>query len=169
MLITVIGGSGSGKSEFAENIAIDFNNQSLYYIATMKPYGAEALSRIERHRKMREKKGFETIECYNDLNSIKIKGAVILLECMSNLVANAIFDVKNKQPVFDIMQAVNALAQENILIVVTNDVFSDGCEYDSQTVNYIKTLSEINKKLIYLSCKAVEVVCGIPIIVKEEM
>ena len=41
---------------------------------------------------MRKDKGFETVECYTDLASVQIpKDSVVLLECMSNLVANEMF------------------------------------------------------------------------------
>ena len=60
MMVTVTGGSGSGKSEYAENILAELVNKTkehnkLYYIATMKPYGEDAARRIKRHYKLREK------------------------------------------------------------------------------------------------------------------
>ena len=45
MLTVVTGGSGSGKSELAENIAVKFTGKK-YYIAAMQPFGEEALKRI---------------------------------------------------------------------------------------------------------------------------
>ena len=39
--------------------------------------------RIERHRKMRDGKGFRTVECYTDLSEITESADTILLECMS--------------------------------------------------------------------------------------
>lgn len=166
MLVTVIGGSGSGKSEFAECIAQKYHNRRLFYIATMKPYGEEALVRINRHRKMREKKGFETVECYNSLKKLDIENSVVLLECMSNLVANEIFDMENKNTSEEIVQAVFALAQKNVLIVVTNDVFSDGNTYPEETMDYIRAVSKINIQLVNMSDTVAEVVCGIPIYIK---
>lgn len=55
----------------------------------MRPFGAEGMWRVERHRKLRAGKGFETIECYVNLKeqTLPEKG-VVLLECMSNLTAN---------------------------------------------------------------------------------
>ena len=72
MIVTVTGGSGSGKSEFAENLMTELlnktsENNKLFYIATMKPYGEEAAKRIQRHQKLREGKGFKTIECYKNI------------------------------------------------------------------------------------------------------
>ena len=70
MLHLIIGGSGSGKSEYAENQAVLLSKKedlSLYYIATMKPFGEEGKRRVERHRRLRSGKGFFTIEHYVNL------------------------------------------------------------------------------------------------------
>ena len=71
MFHLVTGGSGSGKSEYAEQLITEFGEKERwrkrYYLATMMPFGEETKQKIERHRKMREGKGFCTVECYLDL------------------------------------------------------------------------------------------------------
>ena len=60
MLAVITGGSGSGKSEYAESVATSLAKRDrlpLYYIATMRPFGAEGKWRVERHRKLRAGKG----------------------------------------------------------------------------------------------------------------
>ena len=92
MMILVTGGSGSGKSAFAEDQVVSFGEAERVYIATMFPFDEESKKRVQRHRNMRSGKGFETIECYTDLAQVRVsKGSTVLLECMSNLVANEMF------------------------------------------------------------------------------
>ena len=70
MLELVTGGSGSGKSAYAESRICEWNRQDpkpLFYIATMYPYGEETEKKIERHRMLRKGKGFETLEWYTGL------------------------------------------------------------------------------------------------------
>lgn len=65
MYCMVTGGAGSGKSEYAESLALSMadNSDRLFYIATMYPYDDdETRKRIERHRRLRAGKGFITIE-----------------------------------------------------------------------------------------------------------
>ena len=92
MMTLVMGGAASGKSEFAEGLILQNGILPRYYIATMQPFDKECCLRIEKHRKMRAQKQFETIECYTGLADLHLpqKGAV-LLECMSNLVANELY------------------------------------------------------------------------------
>ncbi len=54
----VIGGSGSGKSEFAENICMELPAEEKRYIATMQAFDEESRARIAKHRKARSGKGF---------------------------------------------------------------------------------------------------------------
>ena len=63
MNILVTGGSASGKSSLAERLAVQ-GPPPWTYVATMRPWGAEARARIDRHRRLRRGRGFETLECY---------------------------------------------------------------------------------------------------------
>ena len=88
MLELVTGGSGSGKSAYAESRICEYNRQDpkpLFYIATMYPYGEETEKKIERHRMLRKGKGFETLEWYTGLKlhleEESLQGSDVLLEC----------------------------------------------------------------------------------------
>lgn len=67
MFHVVTGGSGSGKSAFAEQCILDCQGNKRIYIATMYPFDEESHRRIARHRAMRAEKKFTTIERYTDL------------------------------------------------------------------------------------------------------
>lgn len=92
MMILVTGGSGSGKSAFAEDCVVSFGKTDRIYIATMYLLMKKAGNVSGRHRKVRQGKGFETVECYTGLDKIRLpENCTVLLECMSNLVANEMF------------------------------------------------------------------------------
>ena len=74
MLYVVTGGACSGKSEYAEKLAISKKTElggKLYYIATMCAEDGESLERIAVHRQRRMGKGFETIECPYNISSVR--------------------------------------------------------------------------------------------------
>ena len=54
MIALVIGGSGSGKSSFAEDCIVSFGNARRIYIATMYPFDEESKKRVKRHQAMRQ-------------------------------------------------------------------------------------------------------------------
>ncbi len=173
MLAVITGGSGSGKSEYAEGVATSLAKRDglpLYYIATMRPFGAEGKWRVERHRKLRAGKGFETIECYVNLKEQTLpEQGVVLLECMSNLTANEMFESEGAgdATVEAVITGVKALKERcSHLVIVTNDIFSDGMTYEEETRRYQERLGEINRRIAAEADEVTEVVCGIPLQLK---
>ena len=173
MMILVTGGSGSGKSAFAEDQVVAFGEAERIYIATMFPFDEESRKRVQRHQNMRKGKGFETIECYTGLERVRVpEGSTVLLECMSNLVANEMFpetvgDEINANWVENIVRQIRHLKdQTGHLVIVTNEIFSDGIEYDPETTRYQQYLGEMNCELAKLADVVVEVVYSIPLVKK---
>lgn len=177
MVIIISGGSGSGKSAYAEKKILSLRGvEPLYYLATMQIYDAEGKKKVERHRKLRAGKGFVTIE--QPLNVGAAADAVeerasVLLECMSNLIANEMFTnaeaglPEASQVEVRVMDGVRRLAERTtLLVIVTNNVFEDGSSYDEGTMRYMETLGRINCRLAELADEVTEVVTGIPVEVK---
>ena len=70
MIIFVTGGSASGKSgyagELAERLATDHpENKKILYIATLSDRSEESEQRVERHRKLRKKGSYRVEECFS--------------------------------------------------------------------------------------------------------
>lgn len=167
MMTVVTGGSGSGKSAFAEDKILSYGQGKRFYIATMHPYDEESFKRVERHRKMREGKGFETVECYTGLEKLEFpEDAIVLLECMYNLTANEMFerDGAGTSTIEAILAGVRKLRnQVRHLVIVTNEIFSEAASYEGDTVRYQEYLGVINQELGEMADEVVEVVYGIPV------
>lgn len=167
MLYVVTGGSGSGKSEYAENLALSLGEGPRIYIATMIVWDEECKKKIERHRRLRRGKNFETLEQYQDLEQVRLEGGkpVALLECMSNLAANELYREQPDQDVpGKIMGGIHSLqSQCRHLVVVTNEVCSDGVLYDEGIRTYQQVLGRINREMAKLADEVTEVVYGIPV------
>ena len=171
MMILVTGGSGSGKSAFAEDQVVAFGKAARVYIATMFPFDEESRKRVQRHQNMRQGKGFETVECYTGLAQVKVpEGSTVLLECMSNLVANEMFQENgaHERTVREIKKGVESLREQaGNLVIVTNEIFSEAASYEGETKTYQKYLGKINQELAMIADEVVEVVYGIPIYHKK--
>lgn len=193
MITLVTGGSGSGKSAYAESLLASCEGIK-YYIATMQIYDAEGEKKVERHRKLRAGKGFLTIESPMNVGKIrfacaggseqaqyrqeaerKVQGSPekksALLECMSNLTANEMFTkdgIKSEEEVVEkIVSEIQTLSQKlDNLVIVTNNVFEDGVIYDAGTMEYLRALGRINAVLARLADRVAEVVVGIPVELK---
>jgi len=179
MMVLVTGGSGSGKSEYAENRLLELRESCMeshlasLYIATMFPFDEESKLRVRRHQSMRAKKKFETIECYTNLKKLSLeKPSFILLECISNLIANERYQENGcnlqGQALMDyvVEEVQYCMGHARHMVVVTNEVNSDGISYDDETTHYQKVLGVVNQRLAQLADEVWEVVCGIPIQIK---
>ena len=143
MLTLVLGGAASGKSEYAESLVLRTTGPR-YYLATMQVWDAECAARVEKHRKMRAAKQFETVECPLHLDNVRLPArGTALLEDLGNLAAQC----------------------EN-LIVVSNEVFSGGADYAGDTGRYLLALAQVNNALAARADAVVRVVCGIPVYYK---
>ena len=169
MLTLVIGGAASGKSEYAESLVLR-STLPRYYLATMQVWDAECAARVEKHRKMRAAKQFETVECPLHLDAVHLPArGTALLEDLGNLTANELYDPAGAGPQTAqvILSGLDAVyAQCETLIVVSNEVFSGGADYAGDTDRYLLALAQVNNTLAARADAVVRVVCGIPVYYK---
>lgn len=203
MVVLIIGGSGSGKSSYAEELVISLSeaenassvenvennensknsknrenskkNMKKYYLATMQVFDEEGQKKVDKHRKLRSGKGFLTIEqpcaIQKAIPKMDTGEKAVLLECISNLTANEMFSGGQPQAeervVGNIIRGVARLKEEvTHLVIVSNNVFEDGIVYDETTMAYIRAMGKINRELAAMADKVVEIVVGIPVVVK---
>lgn len=90
----VLGGARSGKSAYAERLAVETGLERLY-CATATPFDAEMAARIARHRADRADEGWQTIEEALDIAAVIRRDAtptcVILVDCLTLWLNNLMF------------------------------------------------------------------------------
>ncbi len=174
MLILVTGGSGSGKSAYAEARIKELKEKKqlpVYYLATMQVYGSDEEKIVKRHLKLREGKGFETVEQPRDIEKCLgrfPKRSIILLEDVSNLVANEMFredeiideDIVVEKICSGIM---NLYDNTEDMAMVAGNIFEDGMDYSETTRSYIRAMARVNNFLASKADEAYESVAGIPV------
>ena len=135
----------------------------------------ETMKKIERHRRLRAGKGFRTLEKYTDLSELEIpKNQGILLECISNLVANELYredgtlnDLKETKE--KVLAGVRRLSNSTTrLVIVTNEVNADINGYSEETEKYRECIGMVNQSLAELADIVTEVVYGIPVCIRKE-
>ncbi len=162
MMTLIIGVPDSGKSALAESLVLEQSPEDKrIYIATMIPYGEEGQRRIKKHRKLREGKGFVTVEA--PLNVAEAAGgitgiseATCLLECVSNLVGNVMHEGDvggdDRDLVTGIVSDIKRLSAEcKNLVVVTNSFPKNGEGYDDDTIRYVELVELVNRELMSFS------------------
>lgn len=175
MMVLVTGGASSGKSSYAEFVASRLPGPH-YYLAAMKPFGAEAKRRIQRHRELRAGKGFQTIECHAGFDGCMDKqSGTALLECLGNVVANELFSDDgtcraSDEVIETVLDSIGSLSgQFSNLVIVDNEVGSDGMRYDGGTEDYICVLGAVSCALAQRCDSVVECIVGQPMVVKGSL
>jgi len=166
MLTLVVGGAASGKSAYAERLVLQ-TALPRYYLATMQVWDAECAARVEKHRRMRAEKQFETLEYPLHLGTVRLPArGTALLEDLGNLTANELYDPAGagEAAASAILDGLDKLAAQcEHLVVVSNEVFSGGANYAGDTDRYLKALAQVNNALAARADAVVRVVCGIPV------
>ena len=171
MTTLVTGGSKCGKSSYAEKVLENFAGQK-YYIATMEPVGDDAYEIIARHREARKNRNFITVECPRDVGKLHLPADCgILLECIGNLCANEMYTGGAVlRPSGKIISDIRRLGETaSQLVIVTNEVGSDGNSYSADIMAFVSEIARINSGIAEFAYNVVECVYGIPTALKGEL
>lgn len=86
----IIGGARSGKSRYAQRLALDLSPRPLY-VATSRVWDDDHQQRIERHRRDRGPE-WRTVECELDLGALELESEVAVLDCVTLWLSNFFAD-----------------------------------------------------------------------------
>ena len=169
MLSLIIGGAGSGKSAFAEALVRKLPGKRIY-LATMQCCDEESRVRIQRHRLQRAGGSFETVERFTGIGQAPIpNGANILLEDLSNLLANELYSPEGRGAEAVLPGICELCSRAEHLTVVTNEVVSGGSDYSGESLRYLRLLAGLNRSLAEEADLVAELVCGLPNVLKGEL
>lgn len=124
MIYLITGGERSGKSNYAQNLALQFS-QSPIYVATARKWDDDFQNRINRHQQERDER-WTNIEKEKYLSEIDFSGKVALIDCvtlwLTNFFSDHQYDVNLslEEAKKEFLSIAN---QENsTLIIVTNEI-----------------------------------------------
>lgn len=155
MKILILGGSKSGKSDFAQEVALKLAEGDVhYYVATLQNTGTAAdKSTIASHLRRREGMGFETIEQGRNILACLERTdptGTFLLDSVTTLLTNEIFPPE-KDYVTDEEAARRCCAdlaefaeQVKHIVIVSDDLSRDSVHYDDATEAFRRHLGAIH-------------------------
>ena len=152
MKVLYIGGQKSGKSSFAEKKALSISkNQKPIYLATYQNSfnDNEMQDRIDKHKKVREKK-FKTIEATYDLHKILKDDKTYLIDCLSMWIFNHI-EIEQEKIEKKIKKILNSKAN---IVFVLNDVGQGVIPFDQESRRFVD-LSGIIGQIVAKYCDEV--------------
>jgi adenosylcobinamide kinase / adenosylcobinamide-phosphate guanylyltransferase len=166
-VILITGGQRSGKSSYAQNLALSLSDHPIY-LATSAVWDDEHRERIERHKRDRGPE-WTNIEELTDIQNLELTNQVVLLDCLTLWATNFFTATDgNVQACLDelIPRFDRFVAQEATFILVTNEIGLGGISVNDLQRRFTDLIGWLNQ---YVASKADEVVLmvsGIPVKVK---
>lgn len=165
-IILITGGERSGKSTYAEQLALRLSSNPVY-LATAHIWDEEFRQRVERHQ---ERRGPEwtNLEEEKWLSRHDVAGRVVLVDCLTLWATNFITDPLDVDAVLQQLKAEfdRLTQQEATFIFVTNEIGMGGVSANALQRRFTDLLGWLNQ---YVAGKADEVtllVSGIPVKIK---
>lgn len=178
MITLVTGGARSGKSNFAQNRLLE--KDDVVYIATAKVEDSEMADRVKRHKNSRPS-SWRTFEAYYDLQNALGEENNYILDCVTNLSSNIMFDLSKGIDCIDdnlqnkieeeILKQLNQLVlkirkENKNLILVTNEL-GDSIVPENHLSRVFRDIQgRVNQKLANISDEVYIVICGIDVKLK---
>lgn len=170
-IILITGGQRSGKSCYAERLALSLSENPVY-IATAHVWDEEFRERVRIHQERRGKQ-WTNIEEERYLGKIDIKERVAVIDCLTLWCTNFFYDIENNREnkVSDALEAIERefdkfTTQDATFIFVTNEIGSGGVSTNASQRHFTDLQGWMNQ---YAASKADEVilmVSGIPVKIK---
>ena len=168
MIYLITGGERSGKSSYAENLAMELSLTPMY-VATARKWDADFQNRIDRHQEQRDER-WVNVEKEKYLSEIDFSSKVAIIDCVTLWLTNFFVDTKNDVSLC-LEQAkaeFDAIAnQENATIIIVTNEIGMGVHADTHIGRKFTELQGwMNQYLAKNADIVVLMVSGIPVKIK---
>lgn len=166
--VLVLGGARSGKTAFAERLALSGGTRPLY-LATAQALDAEMRERVSAHRGAREGR-FDTLEEPLDLSGALLVGAqshdVVLIDCLTLWITNMLLAGRDVAAAVDELAGTLVEMTASRVILVSNEV-GLGIVPDNSLARSFRDLAGSAHQRLAETCAHVHfVVAGLPMTFK---
>lgn len=166
-MIFVTGGQRSGKSEFAEKLALSLSDTPVY-LATSQVDDDEFRERVRLHRERRGPQ-WTTVEEAVRLSEAIPAGRTVLIDCVTLWASNCFFEKGEDASaalgfMADEMERISAI--DGTKIFVTNEIGLGGVSENAMRRGFTDLQGKINQIIAEKSQEAYFVVSGIPMKIK---
>lgn len=166
-IILITGGACSGKSGYAEKLALSLSDAPVY-LATARIWDEEFRERVRRHQARRGLQ-WTNIEEEKQLSRHDLSGRVVLVDCLTLWATNFFFDLES-----DVDRALAALqeefdrftAQDATFLLVTNEIGMGGTSDNAIQRRFTDLQGWMNQYAAARADEVILMVSGIPVKIK---
>ena len=166
-IILITGGSRSGKSSYAEQLALSLSGTPVY-LATARIWDEEFRERVRRHQERRGPQ-WTNLEEEKYLSRHDVSGRVVVVDCLTLWSTNFFFDLES-----DVDRALDALKaefdrftdQDATFLFVTNEIGMGGTSDNALQRRFTDLQGWMNQHVAARADEVILMVSGIPVKIK---
>ncbi len=168
MIYYITGGERSGKSSYAQNLAISLTDKP-YYLATSRIWDKDFENRVKRHIGDRDER-WTTIEEEKHLGEVDVAGKVVVVDCVTLWLTNWYMDTNNnveESLEYGKIELEKLFSKDATVIIISNEI---GMGIHAQTEvgrKFTELQGWMNQYIASKANKAIFMVSGLPIILKD--
>ena len=167
MVYFITGGERSGKSSYAQKLALELSSNPVY-VATARKWDKDFEKRIERHQSERDER-WTSIEEEKQISKVDLKGKVAVVDCVTLWLTNYYTDSKyNVQESLQLAKDEfdKAIMIDATLIIISNEI-GMGMHADTEIGRkFVELQGWTNQYIAGKADKVVFMVSGIPVSIK---
>ncbi len=167
MIHYISGGTRSGKSSYAQKIALEISLNPVY-LATARKWDDDFISRIKRHQNDRDER-WENLEVEKEISKADLKGKTVVIDCVTLWITNYFVDHKYnvEKCLEEIKKEFDGLCLiEATFIIISNEI-GMGMHADTESGRKFADLQGwVNQYIANKADKAIFMVSGLPLVVK---
>ncbi len=166
-IIYISGGQRSGKSSYAQNLALALSDHPVY-LATSRIWDEEHHDRIKRHQADRGPQ-WTNIEEEKEISNHNYSNRVVLMDCVTLWLTNFFFD--NQSHVDQSLQEAQKefeklIQQDATFIIVSNEIGMGGQSINDLQRKFTDLQGWMNQYIAQCADEVVFMVSGLPMKVK---
>lgn len=166
-IILVTGGQRSGKSGYAQRLALELSDNPVY-MATARVWDEEFRERVRRHQAVRGAQ-WTNIEEEKQLSRHDVRGRVVVVDCLTLWSTNFFFEHDGQVDISlaELKEEFERFtAQEAVFILVTNEIGMGGVSENVLQRRFTDLQGWMNQYVADRADEVVWMVSGIPVKIK---
>ena len=165
-IILITGGQRSGKSQYAERLALSLSSHPVY-VATAHVWDEEFRQRVLKHQERRGAE-WDNIEEEKCLSRHDLTGRVAVIDCITLWCTNFFFELQDVDKALEALKAEfdRFTDQDAIFIFVTNEIGSGGVSDNAVQRQFTDLQGWMNQYVAQHADEVILMVSGIPVKIK---
>src|SRR5882724_2484968 len=165
----ITGGARSGKSRYAQELALRLSPNPIY-VATARKWDGDFGERIKRHQSERDQR-WTSLEEEKYISRLKLGGRVVVIDCITLWLTNFFIDTNNdlEASLEAGKKEIDELDKQKAFLIIISNEIGMGVHAETEAGRKFTDLQGwMNQYIAAKAMKVILMISGIPVTIKHE-